>query len=118
MTDIDYIALGQRIRDLRRKRGFTQEQLAELADLSTPYVSHLERGTKKASLAVLVRLAECLSVTVDQLLTGNQVTDKAAYYSEVHELLEDCSIRERAVLTEIVGAAKRSIREHRLSCPP
>lgn len=115
---MNYIALGKEIRDLRRKRGLTQEQLAELADLSTPYVSHLERGTKKASLAVLVRLAESLGVTVDQLLTGNQVTDKAAYYSEVHELLEDCSVRERAVLTEIVSAAKRSIRTHGMSRPP
>jgi hypothetical protein len=31
-------------------------------------------------VAVLVRLAECLSVTVDRLLSGNQATDKAAYY--------------------------------------
>ena len=56
---MDYIALGQRIRDLRRKRGLTQEKLAELVDLSVPYISHLERGTKKPSLAVLIRLAEC-----------------------------------------------------------
>ena len=115
---MDYITLGQRIRDLRQKRGLTQEQLAELADLSTPYVSHLERGTKKASLAVLVRLAECLSVTVDRLLTGNQETDKTAFYLEVQELLGDCSTRERAILTEIAYAAKRSIREHKLSRPP
>lgn len=64
---MNYIALGKEIRDLRRKRGLTQEQLAELADLSTPYVSHLERGTKNPSLAVLVRLADCLQVTVDRL---------------------------------------------------
>lgn len=115
---MDYIALGQRIRDLRRKRGLTQEQLAELADLSTPYVSHLERGTKKASLAVLVRLAESLGVTVDRLLSGNQIVDKAAYYPEVQELLGDCSVLERIVLTEIIGAAKRSIRAHGMSRPP
>ena len=115
---MDYIAFGRELRKLRQQRGLTQEKLAELVDLSVPYISHLERGTKKPSLEVLTRLAESLGVTVDQLLTGNQVTDKAAYYSEVHELLEDRSIRERAVLIEIVGAAKRSIREHRLSRPP
>ena len=88
---MDYIALGQRIRDLRRKRGLTQEKLAELVDLSVPYISHLERGTKKPSLAVLIRLAE---------------------------LLGDCSVSERAVLTEIAYAAKRSIRVHGVSRPP
>ena len=115
---MDYIMLGKQIREIRRQRHLTQEKLAEKVDLSVPYISHLERGSKKPSLEVLTRLAESLGVTVDQLLTGNQVTDKAAYYSEVHELLEDRSIRERAVLIEIVGAAKRSIREHRLSRPP
>ncbi len=77
---MDYIALGKDIRELRRKRGFTQEKLAEFADLSVPYISHLERGTKTPSLAVLVRLAENLGVTVDRLLSGNQIVDKAAYY--------------------------------------
>lgn len=115
---MNYIALGKEIRDLRRKRGLTQEQLAELADLSTPYVSHLERGTKKLSLAVLVRLSESLGVTVDRLLTGNQEIDKTAFYFEVQELLEDCTVRERAVLAEIVSAAKRSIRTHGMSRPP
>lgn len=115
---MDYIALGQRIRDLRRKRGLTQEQLAELADLSTPYVSHLERGSKKPSLAVLVRLSESLEVTADQLLSGNQVMDKTAYYLEVQELLEDCTTCERAVLTDIISTAKRSIRTHGMSRPP
>ena len=115
---MDYIALGQRIRDLRRKRGLTQEQLAELADLSTPYVSHLERGSKKASLAVLVRLSESLEVTADQLLSGNQAADRIAFYPEVQDLLGDCSVLERVVLTEIVCAAKRSIRTHGMSRPP
>ncbi len=115
---MDYITFGRELRKLRQQRGLTQEKLAELVDLSVPYISHLERGTKKPSLVVLTRLAESLGVTVDQLLTGNQVTDKAAYYPEVQEILGDCTTRERAVLTEIVSAAKRSIRAHKLSRPP
>ena len=115
---MDYIALGQRIRDLRRKRGLTQEKLAELVDLSVPYISHLERGTKKPSLAVLIRLAECLGVTVDRLLSGNQAKDTTAFFPEIQQLLGDCSVSERAVLTEIAYAAKRSIRVHGVSRPP
>ena len=110
---MDYIALGQRIRDLRRKRGLTQEKLAELVDLSVPYISHLERGTKKP-----IRLAECLGVTVDRLLSGNQAKDTTAFFPEIQELLGDCSVSERAVLTEIAYAAKRSIRVHGVSRPP
>lgn len=115
---MDYIALGKEIRELRRKRNLTQEKLAELADLSVPYISHLERGTKKPSLAVLVRLADSLDVTVDRLLSGNQEKDTVAFFPEVQELLADCSVLERVVLTEIVCAAKRSIRTHGMSRPP
>ena len=115
---MDYIMLGKQIREIRRQRHLTQEKLAEKVDLSVPYISHLERGSKKPSLEVLTRLAESLGVTVDRLLAGNQVTDKTAYYPEVQELLADCSVLERVVLTEIVCAAKRSIRTHGMSRPP
>lgn len=115
---MDYIAFGRELRKMRQQRRLTQEKLAELVDLSVPYISHLERGTKKPSMEVLVRLAEILDVTVDRLLSGNKVTDSAAYYPEVQELLGDCSVLERVVLTEIVCAAKRSIRTHGMSRPP
>ena len=41
---VDYKRLGGRIRQARLDRGLTQAELAELADVSTPYVSHVERG--------------------------------------------------------------------------
>lgn len=115
---MDYMVFGRELKKLRQQKHLTQEQLAERADLSVPDISHLERGSKKPSMAVLVRLAESLGVTVDRLLSGNQTTDKSAYYPEVQELLEDCSVPERIVLTEIIGAAKRSIRTHGMIRPP
>lgn len=115
---MDYMVFGRELKKLRQQKHLTQEQLAERADLSVPYISHLERGSKKPSLAVLVRLSESLEVTADQLLSGNQVMDKTAYYLEVQELLEDCTTCERAVLTDIISTAKRSIRTHGMSRPP
>ena len=56
MTLDDY-QIGERIRTVRKRRGMTQEQLAEAANLSVPYISHLERGFKRPSLETLVRLA-------------------------------------------------------------
>ena len=55
---MDYIAFGRELRKMRQQRRLTQEKLAELVDLSVPYISHLERGTKKPSMEVLVRLAD------------------------------------------------------------
>ena len=67
---VDYKRLGHRIRQARVDRGLTQAELAELADVSTPYVSHVERGAKTISLNTLTRVAESLGTTLDSLLLG------------------------------------------------
>lgn len=69
---MDYQTLGRQVRALRLQRGMTQEQLAEAAELSVPYISHIERGRKRASLETLERLAEALGITVAGLLAGAQ----------------------------------------------
>ena len=47
---LDYSLIGSRVNDLRKSRGISQERLAELADLSTTFISHIERNDKKPSL--------------------------------------------------------------------
>ena len=107
----DYQKIGQQIRMLRMKSGLTQEQLAEASDLSVPYLSHIERGCKRASLETLVRVAEALDVTVDRLLSGIQPADRDAFLPDLQELLDDCSLRERRTLLAVAAALKRALRE-------
>ena len=52
--------LGQRIREQRRKKGWTMDKLAEKADLSVNYVGDLERGVKTPSLDTFIRIVEAL----------------------------------------------------------
>ena len=65
---MDYKLMGQRIREHRKKKGLTQEQLAELIDISPSFMGHIERGSRCASLPTLVRLCWALGVTADELL--------------------------------------------------
>ena len=65
---MDYAALGERIRTQRKMRGFTQEKLAERAGISITFVGHIERGTRKLSVATLLALARALDCSVDYLL--------------------------------------------------
>jgi len=58
--------IGARIREERRRMGYTQEQLAERADLSANFIAHLERGSRKPSLDTLVVLSGLLEVPVDK----------------------------------------------------
>ncbi|HIR85668.1 MAG TPA: helix-turn-helix transcriptional regulator [Candidatus Limivicinus faecipullorum] len=53
---MDYYDIGQRIRTLRREKKLSQEQLAEKVWISTTHMSHIENGSTKLSLPVLVDL--------------------------------------------------------------
>jgi transcriptional regulator with XRE-family HTH domain len=59
---------GRRVRELRRARGWTQEQLAEAADLHENYVSRLETGNQEPGFFVLLRLAQAFTVSPSALL--------------------------------------------------
>ncbi|WP_302814824.1 helix-turn-helix domain-containing protein [Ruthenibacterium lactatiformans] len=57
MSDIT-VALGKKIRSLRQARGWTQEQLAEYADLHVSYIVLLEKGANRATIETLEKLAK------------------------------------------------------------
>lgn len=80
---LDYPEIGRQVRRLRRQRGWSQAMLAERADLSDTFISHIERATKQVSLNALLRLAAALEVTLDQLLSGSQPQDTGAYLPEL-----------------------------------
>ena len=61
-------AFGQRVRILRKQRGYSQEALAERADLHFTYVSSVERGERNISLINITRLARALKVSAAALL--------------------------------------------------
>lgn len=59
---------GKRLRQLRQDAGWTQEQLAEAAGITTTYTSDLERGTKVPSLTIVLRISRALRIPVAELL--------------------------------------------------
>ena len=68
--ELDYIAIGDRIRKYRELSRMTQEQLSESCSLSTGYIGHLERGTRSPSLETLVKVSQILRVSLDDLVFG------------------------------------------------
>ena len=66
------IAIGSRIKLARENMGWTQEELAEKIDLSTQFLSTIERGVAGASLGTVINLCEVLNVSSEWLLCGKQ----------------------------------------------
>ena len=66
---MDTKRLGQRIGELRRRTGISQENLAKLLNVSRPTISQMERGARKILVGELVRLTEIFNLpSVESLL--------------------------------------------------
>ena len=110
---INYNALGQRIRSIRRKRGLTQQKLSEQIPCSAPFMSYVENGTKRMSLDMFVCVANELKVSADVLLFDSLENTVSVSNHEFAAGLSDCSEYETRILLDIVRSAKKSMRENK-----
>lgn len=110
---LNYERIGVHIRVMRKKRGLSQENLAEMTEMSTKYISHIETAKKNASLESIVKIADALGITVDRLLYGVQRNDITAYEPELHEVISDCNSYEKSVILDTVAELKRSLRKNK-----
>jgi transcriptional regulator with XRE-family HTH domain len=64
-------SLGSQLKSLRKQRGWTLELLAKLTELSEPYLSRLESGSRQPSLAALLTLTRVYEIPLRTLLDGD-----------------------------------------------
>jgi len=64
------ILLGQRIRNLRKAKGWRQIDLAEQADVHEVHISDLERGVREVGLRTLQAISQALGLKLSELLKG------------------------------------------------
>ena len=68
----DLIQIGKRIQERRKQKGYTQEQLADMMNVSIQMVSNLERGNKAIRIDNLINLCQILQISTDYILTGRE----------------------------------------------
>lgn len=107
---LNYKRIGQKIRVMRKARKLTQAELAERANLSVPYISHIENGIKQASLQAVVNIAEALGCTADKLLYEDHLDRCNLWQPELAELLSGCTAAEQQFLLEVLIAVKRCVK--------
>ena len=75
MNDADLSGIGKRIQNRRKQLMFTQEQLAEMMNVSIQMKSNLERGNKAIRIDNLINLSQILDISTDYILTGKANAD-------------------------------------------
>lgn len=85
--------VGQRITDRRKRLGLTQEALAEMADVTTQFVSYAESGKRAMRPENLMKIASALGVSTDYLLTGEIIDKDISIISEKMKNLSSSQVR-------------------------
>ena len=113
MKNIDYLKLGERIRNYRHNRSLSQEDLAEAAELTNVHISNIENGNKNPSIDVIVSIAAALKVTPDQLL-ADSLPEKPQYKDDIDRIFQDCSSEEISILIENCEGLKRVLSKYQI----
>lgn len=111
--ELDYELVGKRIKAARKRKGMTQEVLAELAGISASHMSNIETGGSKLSLPTFIALANALSVSADELLCDAIDRSEYVFRKELGDLLFDCDNQELRLIISVVSVFKQGIRASR-----
>lgn len=99
------VALGERVRALRARRGMTRKAVSLAADVSERHLANLEYGEGNASILVLLQVAGALQCSLAELL--GDVTTSSAEWLLLRELMQGCSEadlrRVRVAVGEMLG---------------
>ncbi len=108
--------LGQRIRELRRSRGISQKQLAELTGLSQSFISTIERGEKNISINSLKKICSALGMSLSEFFNRDNLHNGSnSVINKMDELFEEImklTLEERSILRDFLASINQRINNH------
>ena len=102
----DKTIIGNRLYNARKKRGLTQAETAEKAEISDKAYAEIERGTVNMRMETLLHICDALCITPDELFVEN---DTAVTADEIMERLNDCTPHERETALKLLSAYLESL---------
>jgi transcriptional regulator with XRE-family HTH domain len=102
--------LGDFIREQRRGAQLSLRKLSDLAGISNPYLSQIERGLRKPSAEILQAIAKALRISAETLYVRAGILDEDRDHDLIAEILKDATITERQkqLLIDIYRSFKES----------
>lgn len=102
IKEIDYGRLGIRVKELRLTKHITQETLAELVGCNTSHISNIENNYTKASLNVLLAIANALETSIDSLLSEQYDGSSDILMKELTEIIRPLDVEAKQKLLKII----------------
>ena len=99
---VDYKVIGSRIKEQRIKNALTQEQLAELVDITTVYLSKIENGHVHPTIELLSTICSILKCDIGLLLLDSSPTSVNYQNEKVVQLFNACSPKVKPIAIELL----------------
>src|SRR5699024_3011088 len=97
-------ALGARIKNKRLEQNLTQEQLAEKVELSAVYIGQIERGERKMTIDTLVKLANSLNSSIEELLKDSTSSNVNARLNELINIAKELDTSDIDKVIDVIKA--------------
>jgi transcriptional regulator with XRE-family HTH domain len=108
---VDFAKAGKRIKLARIERDWSQEVLAERADISVTFLSNVENAHSKASLATFVKIANALERGVDDLLCDSIKECRYELNNHLAKTVSDCTDYEMRIVVGAVTGLIHALRD-------
>jgi transcriptional regulator with XRE-family HTH domain len=95
----DFKAFGQAIKEARKAKGISRNQLADQMHIAPRYIASIENSGQHPSLQIFYELVTLLDVSVDQFFFPNKETDKSTQRRQLESLLDDMSDKGLRIVT-------------------
>ena len=111
----ELIMLGNRIRECRKKREFSQEILAEKSGVSTNTISRIEGGQMAMSVGILQKIVKALGGDANTLLgVSTEVNETEIWVSAFSSRVQELKENEQEILKHTMNALIESMEKNRL----
>ncbi len=103
---LDKEIIGQKIKQRRIEKGFSQEKLSEKIDISPRHMCTIENGNSFPSLETFVKIARILDIDINDFFNLTP-TNNDKLRTEIYELIQTSSISELHLIKDLIFAVKK-----------
>lgn len=101
--------LGEKVKRLRKEQGYTQEQFAEMIDISSRNVSNIEQGISFPKPETLEKIVKSFGITTEKLFTSDHIKSKEELLDSINKYVNKISNNKKTL--EIVYKILRDLIE-------
>ena len=109
MLVFDLHTIGNKLLDIRKKKGMTQAEVAEKSGLSDRTYADIERGSVNMRTETVLRICKALHITPDEILTEDNISISAKQ-EELWQQLNECSPKDKETALNLLAVYLQSLK--------